>query len=57
MMKLEIEEYALRKIIEVLCAPWEPGIDYDGLKEAADRHAANIKILKAAEQKQQELIP
>ena len=46
MMSLEVEKYALEKILEVLLSPWRPGINYDRLKAAADRHVKNIWLLE-----------
>jgi len=49
MLNLEESEYALSKILEVLNSPWQPGINYDGLKSAADRHTKRIRELEAAQ--------
>ncbi len=49
MLNLEESEYALSKILEVLNSPWQPGINYDNLKAAADRHAKRIRELEDAQ--------
>lgn len=50
MLDLEESEYALSKILKVLNSPWQPGINYDNLKAAADRHAKRIRELEASQQ-------
>jgi len=49
MLNLEESKYALSKILEVLNQPYQEGINYDGLKIAADRHAKRIDELEAAD--------
>jgi hypothetical protein len=49
MLNREESEYALAKIFEVLNSPHQPGIDYDALKAAADRHTARIREIDAAQ--------
>ena len=46
MLNLEESRYALSKILEVLNSPWQPGINYDNLKAAADRHQRRIDELE-----------
>ena len=49
MLNLEESRYAFSKILEVLNSPWQPGINYDNLKAAADRHSKRIEELEAAQ--------
>lgn len=54
-LNLEESKYALSKILAVLMSPWQPGINYDNLKAAADRHQKRIDELEAAQHRVQRI--